>query len=197
MKSVGLYSIIIHIIRNCILLIWVLNLSGCGYNDIQSANEKTQATLNEVLNQYQRRNDLVPQLVNVFKNYADHELDVLNAVTQARVNVAQISASTSVNSINAPQLVKYQQAQQQLDDALSQLLIVSQRYPKLKANNLFRDLIAQLEGTENRIAVARENYVKAIQEYNSLIRQFPEILTAKVLGYKPKANVILNSNKMD
>lgn len=193
MKSVGLCSVII---RNCILLFWVLNLSGCGYNDIQSANEKIQVSLNEVLNQYQRRSDLVPQLVNVVKSYANHESEVLIAVTQARATVAQISATTSVNAINSLQIGKYQQAQQQLDHALSQLLIVSQRYPDLKANSLFRDLIVQLEGTENSIVIAKNNYIKAIQEYNSLISQFPEILTAKVLGYKPHENAILNSNKI-
>lgn len=197
MKSVDLYSINVRIIRSCILLFWVLNLSGCGYNDIQSANERIQITLNNVLNQYQRRSDLVPQLVNVVKSYTNQESEVLITVTQARSAAAQISATTSMNAMNPLQLGEYQQAQQQLDNALSQLLVVSQRYPDLKTNSVFRDLIVQLEETENSIAIAKNNYIKAVQEYNSLIRQFPEIITAKVLGYKRQENTILNSNKLD
>lgn len=197
MKSVDLYSINVCIIRSCILLFWVLNLSGCGYNDIQSANERIQITLNEILNQYQRRCDLVPQLVNVVKSYTNHESEVLTTVTQARSAAAQISATTSMNAMNPLQLAEYQQAQQQLDNALSQLLVVSQRYPDLKANSVFRDLIVQLKETESSIAIAKNNYIKAVQEYNSLIRQFPEIITAKVLGYKRQESTILHSNKID
>lgn len=197
MKSVDLYSINVCIIRSCILLFWVLNLSGCGYNDIQSANERIQITLNEILNQYQRRSDLVPQLVNVVKSYTNHESEVLTTVTQARSAAAQISATTSMNAMNPLQLAEYQQAQQQLDNALSQLLVVSQRYPDLKANSVFRDLIVQLKETESSIAIAKNNYIKAVQEYNSLIRQFPEIITAKVLGYKRQESTILHSNKID
>lgn len=197
MKSVDLYSINVRIIRSCILLFWVLNLSGCGYNDIQLANERIQITLNDVLNQYQRRSDLVPQLVNVVKSYTNQESEVLITVTQARSAAAQISATTSMNAMNPLQLGEYQQAQQQLDNALSQLLIVSQRYPDLKANSVFCDLKVQLKETENSIAIAKNNYIKAVQEYNSLIRQFPEIITAKVLGYKHQENTILHSNKID
>ncbi len=197
MKSVAMHNVILVIIRTCALLFFILNLSGCGYNDIQSADENIKAALNEVLNQYQRRSDLVPQLVNVVKGYANHESEVLTAVTRARASVAQVSVATSANSANSEQLVKYQQAQQQLDNALSRLLAVSERYPELKADTLFRDLMVQLEGTENRIAVARGRYVKAIQEYNTLIRQFPEMITAKVLGYKPQENAILTINNVN
>jgi len=170
-----------------ILLISTLGLSGCGYNALQQADEQVNAAWSEVLNQYQRRADLVPNLVNVVKGYASHEREVLTEVTQARAQVGQFKLSPEL--INDPEAFqRFQQAQTQLHSALSRLISVSERYPDLKANTVFRDLQAQLEGTENRIAVARGRYIQAVQQYNVLVRSFPTNLTAKMLGLKPKPN---------
>jgi len=170
-----------------ILLIGVLGLSGCGYNTLQQADEQVKAAWSEVLNQYQRRADLVPNLVNVVKGYASHEREVLTEVTQARAQVGQFKISPEL--INDPEAFqRFQQAQAQLHSALSRLISVSERYPDLKANTVFRDLQAQLEGTENRIAVARGRYIQAVQQYNVLVRSFPSNLTAKMLGMTPKPN---------
>jgi LemA protein len=173
--------------RLIILLIGVLGLSSCGYNTLQQADEQVKAAWSEVLNQYQRRADLVPNLVNVVKGYASHEREVLTQVTQARAQVGQFKISPEL--INDPEAFqRFQQAQAQLHSALSRLISVSERYPDLKANTVFRDLQAQLEGTENRIAVARGRYIQAVQQYNILVRSFPSNLTAKMLGMTPKPN---------
>ncbi|WP_187697768.1 LemA family protein [Pigmentiphaga humi] len=164
-----------------------LSLSGCGYNNIQSADEQVKASWSEVLNQYQRRADLIPNLVNTVKGYASHEQDTLIAVTNARAQATGINATPEL--VNDPEaFARFDAAQQQLSGALSRLMVVVERYPDLKANENFRDLQAQLEGTENRITVARNRYIKAVQDYNVIVRSFPSNLTAKVFGYPPKAN---------
>ncbi len=162
-------------------------LSGCGYNSIQQKDEAVKAAWSEVVNQYQRRADLVPNLVNTVKGYAAHEERVLTEVTNARAKVGQIQVTPQ--TLNDPKaLAQFQVAQGELSGALSRLLAVSENYPNLKANELFQTLQAQLEGTENRIAVARNRYVQAVQDYNSYIRQFPQNLTAKMFGYTVKPN---------
>ncbi|WP_049623846.1 LemA family protein [Frateuria defendens] len=181
-------------VRALVLLLVVLGLSGCGYNAIQREDEAVKAQWSEVLNQYQRRADLVPNLVNTVKGYAAHEERVLTEVTNARAKVGtvQVSADT-VN--DAQKLAQFQQAQGELSSALSRLMAVSESYPDLKANGLFQNLQAQLEGTENRITVARNRYVKAVQDYNVLIRSFPNNLTAKVFGYQVKPNFSVENEK--
>ena len=164
-----------------------LIFSGCGYNTLQAKDESVTAAWSEVQNQYQRRADLVPNLVNVVKGYAKHEQQVLTDVTQARSNVAGLKVDKAV--LEDPQLFeKYQQAQSQLTGALSRLIAVSENYPDLKANEQFRDLQVQLEGTENRIAVARNRYINTVQDYNTYVRQFPQAMTAKVIGMHTKQN---------
>ncbi len=164
-----------------------LTLSGCGYNTLQVKDEAVTASWAEVQNQYQRRADLVPNLVNVVKGYAKHEEQVLTEVTQARANVAGLKVDKEV--LEDPALFqKYQEAQAQMTSALSRLIAVSENYPDLKANEQFRDLQVQLEGTENRIAVARNRYISTVQDYNSYVRQFPQVMTAKVIGMDPKPN---------
>ena len=168
-------------------LIGTLTLSGCGYNTLQVKDEAVTASWSEVQNQYQRRADLVPNLVNVVKGYAKHEQQVLTEVTQARSNVAGLKVDKGV--LEDPALFeKYQQAQAQMTSALSRLIAVSENYPDLKANEQFRDLQVQLEGTENRIAVARNRYITTVQDFNSYVRQFPQTMTAKVIGMHTKAN---------
>lgn len=163
------------------------SLAGCGYNTIQAEDEQVKAAWSEVLNQYQRRADLVPNLVNTVKGYAAQEERVLTEVTNARAKVGSIQATPEL--INDPQaFAKFQQAQRDLSGALSHLLAVSENYPQLKSDAAFRDLQAQLEGTENRITVARNRYIKAVEAYNVTVRSFPENLTAKAFGYQPKAN---------
>lgn len=164
-----------------------LMLTGCGYNTMQVKDEAVTAAWSEVQNQYQRRADLVPNLVNVVKGYAKHEEQVLTEVTQARANVAGLKVDKEV--LEDPALFqKYQEAQGQLTGALSRLIAVSENYPDLKANEQFRDLQVQLEGTENRIAVARNRYITTVQDYNSYVRQFPQVMTAKVIGMHTKPN---------
>ncbi len=162
-------------------------LSGCGYNAIQVSDEAVSAAWSEVLNQYQRRADLVPNLVNTVKGYASHEQQVLTRVTEARARVGSVQLDAAQLG-DAQAVQQFQQAQGELSSALSRLLMVTENYPQLKADGLFRDLMVQLEGTENRIAVARGRYVEAVREYNVLVRQFPQVLTARVFGYGPKAN---------
>ncbi|MHB8624189.1 MAG: LemA family protein [Sulfuricaulis sp.] len=162
-------------------------LSGCGYNKLQSGDEQIKASWSEVLNQYQRRADLVPNLVNVVKGYAAHEKEVLEAVTEARAKVGSIQATPELIN-DAQAFAKFQAAQGQLSSALTHLLAVSENYPQLKADGLFRDLQAQLEGTENRITVARNRYIQAVQQYNIIVRQFPSNLTARIFGYQVKPN---------
>ncbi|MFI4914025.1 MAG: LemA family protein [Steroidobacterales bacterium] len=165
----------------------VLLLTGCGYNRIQSQDEAVKAAWSEVVNQYQRRADLVPNLVNTVKGFASQEQKVLLGVTEARARVGSIQATPEL--VNDPQaFAKFQQAQGQLSQALKSLLVVSERYPELKSDANFRDLQAQLEGTENRIAVARNRYIDAVREYNVLIRSFPTNLTAKMFSYPVKQN---------
>ena len=170
-----------------LLLVASAGLSGCGYNKIQQLDEATTASWSEVLNQYQRRADLVPNLVSTVKGYASHEESVLTEVTEARARVGGIQATPEL--VNDPAAFeKFQQAQGQLTSALSRLLVVSENYPNLKADAAFRDLQAQLEGTENRITVARKRYIDSVQAYNVTIRSFPSNLTAKLFGSKVKPN---------
>ncbi|PWB14611.1 hypothetical protein DCO44_08550 [Acinetobacter sp. AM] len=170
-----------------VLLSGSLMLTGCGYNTLQVKDEAVTASWSEVQNQYQRRADLVPNLVNVVKGYAKHEEQVLTEVTQARANVAGLKVDKEV--LEDPALFqKYQEAQGQLTGALSRLIAVSENYPDLKANEQFRDLQVQLEGTENRIAVARNRYITTVQDYNAYVRQFPQVMTAKVIGMHTKPN---------
>jgi len=177
-----------------VILLLSLPLSGCGYNTLQSTDEQIKASWSEVLNQYQRRADLVPNLVNVVKGYAAHEKEVLTRVTEARAKVGSIQATPEL--INDEQaFAKFQQAQAQMTSALSRLLAVSENYPQLKADGLFRDLQAQLEGTENRITVARNRYIKAVQEYNVTVRSFPGNLTAMMFGFKTKPNFSVENEK--
>lgn len=171
-----------------------LILSGCGYNAMQAQDEQIKAGWAEVLNQYQRRADLVPNLVNVVKGYAAHEKDVLTQVTEARAQVGALKASPELLSDPAA-FAKFQQAQAQMSSALSRLLVVSENYPNLKADGAFRDLQAQLEGTENRITVARNRYIKAVQEYNTTVRSFPSNLTAMAFGYQTKPSFAVDDEK--
>lgn len=169
-------------------------LSGCGYNDIQRTDEQTKSAWSEVLNQYQRRADLVPNLVNTVKGFAAQEQQVLTQVTEARARVGSIQATPEL--LNDPAAFqRFQQAQGAMSNALSRLLLVVENYPQLKSDTNFRDLQAQLEGTENRIAVARNRYIKAVQEYNVLIRQFPVNLTAMVFSYQVKPNFAVEDEK--
>lgn len=169
-------------------------LSGCGYNTFQSTDEQVKAAWSEVLNQYQRRADLVPNLVNTVKGYAAHEKEVLTQVTEARAKVGSLQASPDLIN-NAQAFQQFQQAQAGLSSALSRLLVVSENYPNLKADAAFRDLQAQLEGTENRITVARNRYIKAVETYNVAVRSFPNNLTAMVFGYEVKPNFSVENEK--
>ncbi len=172
----------------------VLALSGCGYNTFQTTDEDIKATWAEVLNQYQRRADLVPNLVNVVKGYAAHEKDVFISVTEARARVGSIQATPElVNDEVAFQ--KFIAAQGELTGAISRLLLVAENYPQLKADGLFRDLQAQLEGTENRITVARNRYIGAVKTYNIAVRSFPSNLTAMLFGYKLKPSFTVENEK--
>jgi LemA protein len=172
----------------------LLSLTGCGYNTFQSTDEQIKASWAEVLNQYQRRSDLVPNLVSTIKGETKFEQDTLTKVVEARSKATSIQASPEL--INDPAAFqKFQQAQGQLTGALSRLLVVSENYPNLKANQAFRDLQAQLEGTENRITVARNRYIKAVQEYNVTVRSFPSNLTAMMFGYKEKSNFTVENEK--
>lgn len=173
--------------RFAVLALVAMLLSGCGYNAIQRQDEGVKAAWSEVLNQYQRRADLVPNLVNTVKGYAQHEKRVLTEVTNARARVGSVQLNAD-DATDPQKLAQFQQAQGQLSGALSRLLVVSENYPDLKANQVFQNLQVQLEGTENRIAVARNRYVKAVQDYNTLVRSFPNNLTAKMFGYKQKPN---------
>lgn len=170
-----------------VMLLLAAMLTGCGYNTMQTQDEKANAAWSEVLNQYQRRADLVPNLVNVVKGYASHEKDVLTQVTEARAKVGSIQMTSELAN-NAQALAKFQAAQGELGNALSRLMMVTENYPQLKADGLFRDLQAQIEGTENRISVARNRYIAAVKEYNVTVRSFPSNLTAKVFGLPLRPN---------
>ena len=177
-----------------LIVLAVLLLSGCGYNALQSQDEQIKASWAEVVNQYQRRADLVPNLVNTVKGFAAQEREVLLGVTNARAQVGSINATPEL--INDPEaFAKFQAAQGQLSSALARLLVVVERYPQLKSDANFRDLQAQLEGTENRIAVARNRYIKAVQRYNVVVRQFPSNLTAMLFGYKQKPQFTVEDEK--
>lgn len=170
-----------------LVVVAVLALTGCSYNALQLQDEQVKAAWSEVLNQYKRRADLVPNLVNTVKGYAAQEQQVLLGVTQARAKVGSIQATPEL--INDPAaFAKFQAAQSELSAALSRLLVVTENYPQLKSDANFRDLQAQLEGTENRVTVARNRYIHAVQNYNVTVRSFPSNLTAMVFGYKVKPN---------
>lgn len=182
------------ILRNFVLLLLAVSLTGCGYNAMQRQDEAVKAAWSEVINQYQRRADLVPNLVNTVKGYAQHEEKVFTEVTNARAKVGSIQMTPEM--ANDPQaLAKFQAAQGELGNALSRLMVVSENYPTLKADGLFQNLQAQLEGTENRVTVARNRYVQAVQDYNSMIRTFPNNLTAKMFGYTVKPNFSVDNEK--
>lgn len=171
-----------------------LSVSGCGYNTFQSNDEQIKASWSEVVNQYQRRADLVPNLVSTVKGEAKFEQDTLTKVIEARSKATSIQATPEL--VNNPEAFqKFQQAQGQLTGALSRLMAVSENYPNLRANQGFRDLSAQLEGTENRITVARNRYIKSVQDYNVTLRSFPSNLTAMVFGYKEKPNFTVENEK--
>jgi LemA protein len=172
----------------------VLLLSGCGYNEFQTKDEQVKAAWGEVLNQYQRRADLIPNLVATVQGYAAQERDVLIGVTQARARATSVNVTPE--TLNDPAAMqKFQQAQGELSSALGRLLVVAEAYPQLKSDQNFRDLQAQLEGTENRITTARNRFIKAVQEYNILARQFPTNLTAMMFGYKQKASFEVENEK--
>jgi len=181
-------------------LLWVfpllatLLLSGCGYNEFQSKDEQVKAAWAEVLNQYKRRADLIPNLVATVQGYASQEKDVLLGVTQARAKVGSIQVTPE--TLNDPQAMqRFAEAQGQLTSALSRLLVVAENYPQLKSDQNFRELQAQLEGTENRITTARNRFIKATQDYNTLVRQFPTNLTAMMFGYKTKESFTVENEK--
>lgn len=177
-----------------IALLMITSLSGCGYNELQSGDENIKASWAEVLNQYQRRADLVPNLVNVVKGYAAHEKDVLTQVTEARARVGAIQATPElVNDEEA--FKKFIAAQGQMTNAISRLLAVAENYPQLKADGLFRDLQAQLEGTENRITVARNRYIDTVKNYNITVRSFPTNLTAMMFGLKTKPSFTVENEQ--
>jgi LemA protein len=170
------------------LLTAMATLSGCGYNDFQTKDEQVKAAWAEVLNQYKRRADLIPNLVATVQGFAQQEKDVLIGVTNARAKVGSVQATPE--TLNDPQAMKnFAQAQGELSGALSRLLVVVERYPELKSDQNFRNLQAQLEGTENRVTTARNRFIKATQDYNVLARQFPTNLTAMLFGYKTKASL--------
>ena len=181
-------------------LMWIVSLlaatllSGCGYNEFQTRDEQVKSAWAEVLNQYQRRADLIPNLVQTVQGYAAQERDVLLGVTNARAKVGSVQATPEM--VNDPAAMqRFAQAQGELSGALSRLLLVVENYPQLKSDTLFRDLQSQLEGTENRITTARNRFIKAVQEYNILARQFPTNLTAMIFGYKEKASFTVENEK--
>lgn len=171
-------------------LLLIFMLTGCGYNDIQTYDEQTNSAWSEVLNQYQRRADLIPNLVASVKGYASHEKDVLEAVTLARARANSATQNLKSNPEDEQLQQQWQQSQVQVTRALVPMMQLGERYPELKSQELFQNLMVQLEGTENRIAVARGRYIKAIELYNITVRQFPAAMTAKVMGYKPKKNYL-------
>jgi len=171
-----------------------VSLSGCGYNNLQAQDEQVNAAWSEVVNQYQRRDDLVPNLVKVVKQYADQEQEVFTQVAEARSKAGSIQLTPE--TLNDPQAMEnYQAAQAEMTGALSRLMAVSERYPELKSDKLFQDLQAQLEGTENRITVARNRYIQEVQSYNTTVRQFPTNITAKVFGMDAKPNFTVENEK--
>ncbi len=177
-----------------VMVFFIMILSGCGYNDFQAKDEAIKAAWSEVVNQYQRRADLIPNLVNTVAGYAAHEKETLSAVTQARAAATSMQITPQV--LNDPAAFsQFQRMQGQLTSALSRLMAVSERYPDLKADGRFRDLQVQLEGTENRITVARQRYITTVQEYNVLARQFPTNLTAMLFSYSVKPSFTVENEK--
>ncbi len=187
-------SAFMHKLLLSLTLLLTFSLGGCGYNTLQTTDEQIKASWGEVVNQYQRRADLVPNLVNVVKGFAAQEKDVLLGVTNARSRVGSIQATPEL--LNDPEaFAKFQAAQGELTSALSRLLVVAENYPQLKSDANFRELQAQLEGTENRITVARNRYIKAVQEYNVVVRSFPSNLTAMIFGYKVKPSFTVENER--
>jgi LemA protein len=172
----------------------LLGSTGCGYNTIQQEDERVTASWSDVVNQYKRRADLIPNLVNVVKGYASHEADVLTKVTEARTRATSLTADASLLT-NEEAFKRFQEAQTALSGSLSRLLAVAENYPQLKADANFRDLQAQIEGTENRITVARTRYIEAVRAYNITIRSFPSNLTGKLFGYTTKPNFTVENEK--
>lgn len=172
----------------------VLVTTGCGYNGFQRLDEETKSSWSEVLNQYQRRADLIPNLVKTVQGYAEHEKTVFEDVTKARSQVGSVQVTPEMLNDEAA-MKKFQESQAAMSSALSRLLAVAENYPQLKADGSFRDLQAQLEGTENRIAVARNRYIASVKEYNTLVRSFPSNLTANYFGYQTKANFTVENEK--
>lgn len=178
-------------LMTCVTL---LGVGGCGYNAIQQQDEQVTAAWSDVVNQYKRRADLIPNLVNVVKGYAAHEEEVLTKVTEARTKATALTADASVLS-NDDAFKRFQEAQSALSGSLSRLLAIAENYPQLKADGNFRDLQAQIEGTENRITVARTRYIEAVRSYNTTVRSFPSNLTAKMFGYAVKPNFTVENEK--
>ncbi|TGK12457.1 LemA family protein [Leptospira fletcheri] len=192
--SLGLISRFLRKISLFAVVCVSFSFYGCGYNTIQIQDENVKAAWSEVLNQYQRRTDLIPNLVNTVKGYASQEKEVLTEVTKARASVGSVQATPEV--LNDPELFKkFTQAQGQMTSALSRLMVVVEKYPDLKSNQNFLDLQAQLEGTENRITVSRNRYIQSVQEYNVTVRTFPNVITAKIFGYSPKPNFTVENEK--
>ncbi len=183
-----------NLFLKCVLILAMLGLSGCGYNAFQSLDEESKAAWSEVLNQYQRRADLIPNLVKTVKGYAAHEKEVFTEVTNARASVGGIQMTPEL--LNDPAaMAKFQAAQSQMTSALSRLMLVAENYPDFKANQVFQDLQAQLEGTENRITVARNRYIGTIKDFNIKVRSFPTNLTAMIFGYDTKASFTVEDEK--
>ena len=181
-------------LRAVVAVLLATVLSGCGYNDMQRGDELVKAAWSEVLSQYQRRADLIPNLYNTVKGFAAQEQQVLTQVTEARSRVGSIQATPEL--LNDPAAFRrFQEAQSALSGALSRLMVIVENYPQLKSDRNFLELQAELAGTENRIAVARNRYIKAVQEYNTLIRTFPNNLTAMLFSYQPKANFTVEDEK--
>ncbi len=187
-------SILKPLMLSTVLGMSAVSLSGCGYNNLQAQDEQVNAAWSEVVNQYQRRDDLVPNLVKVVKQYAEQEQEVFTQVAEARSRAGSIQLTPE--TLNDPQAMEnYQAAQAEMTGALSRLMAVSERYPELKSDKLFQDLQAQLEGTENRITVARNRYIQEVQGYNTTVRQFPTNITAKVFGMDTKPNFTVENEK--
>ncbi len=183
-----------NLFLKCLIVLSITVLPGCGYNQFQALDEEAKASWSEVLNQYQRRADLVPNLVETVKGYAAHEKEVFIAVTNARSSVGGIQMTPEL--LNDPAaMAKFQAAQGQMTSALSRLMLVAENYPNLKADQGFRDLQAQLEGTENRVTVARNRFIQTIKNYNVAVRSFPENLTAIMFGYETKPTFTVENEK--
>jgi LemA protein len=194
-KEERMVTSVTRLMAAMLLLTGALTLSGCGYNDLQGLDEDTKAAWSEVINQYQRRADLIPNLVNTVKGYAAHEKETLENVVQARAKATSVQVTPELLRDEAA-FKKFQEAQQGLSSALGRLLAVAENYPNLKADQNFRDLQSQLEGTENRITVARKRYIDKVAEFNKMVRYFPTNLTAKfLLHLEEKANFTVADEK--